>query len=120
MTDERNRAGQQRERGAYLNHDFHRGPARGVGHITAAIFGLLGVVVGAVINGAVSAVLQRRTERSELRSAARLVRTELVFSGPVEPVERAAEALREAAGVQSKGPSDSDSFAYPEDFPVAT
>jgi hypothetical protein len=46
--------------------------------VTAAIFGLLGVIVGGVINGVVSAVLQRRTERSDQRSAARLVRSELV------------------------------------------
>jgi hypothetical protein len=46
--------------------------------MTAAIFGLLGVIVGAVINGAASALLQRRVERSDRRSAARLVRSELV------------------------------------------
>jgi len=46
--------------------------------MTAAIFGLLGVIVGAVINGAATALLQRRVERSEKRSAARLVRGELI------------------------------------------
>lgn len=46
--------------------------------MTAAIFGLLGVIVGGVINGVVSATLQRRSERSDQRSAARLVRSELV------------------------------------------
>jgi hypothetical protein len=46
--------------------------------MTAAIFGLLGVIVGAVINGVVTTVLQRRTEASDQRSAARLVRSELV------------------------------------------
>jgi hypothetical protein len=46
--------------------------------VTAAIFGLLGVIVGAVINGAVTAMLQRRNEGNERRSAARLVRSELV------------------------------------------
>lgn len=46
--------------------------------MTAAIFGLLGVIVGAVINGAATALLQRRAERSDRRSAARLVRSELV------------------------------------------
>src|ERR1017187_1506016 len=46
--------------------------------MTAAIFGLVGVIVGGVINGAVTAVLQRRTEGSDRRSAARLVRSELV------------------------------------------
>jgi len=46
--------------------------------MTAAIFGLLGVIVGGVINGVVSAVLARRTERADSRGAARLVRSELV------------------------------------------
>jgi hypothetical protein len=46
--------------------------------MTAAIFGLLGVIVGAVINGVVTAALQRRTDRADQRSAARLVRSELV------------------------------------------
>lgn len=46
--------------------------------MTAAIFGLIGVIVGAVINGAATALLQRRAERSDQRSAARLVRSELV------------------------------------------
>ncbi len=46
--------------------------------MTAAIFGLIGVIVGAVINGTVTALLQRRTEGSDRRSAARLVRTEIV------------------------------------------
>jgi hypothetical protein len=47
--------------------------------MTAAIFGLLGVIVGAVINGVVNGVLQRRIERSDLRSATRLVRSELIL-----------------------------------------
>ena len=46
--------------------------------MTAAIFGLIGVVVGAAINGAVTSWHQRRVERSDFRSAARLVRSELV------------------------------------------
>jgi hypothetical protein len=44
----------------------------------AAIFGLLGVIVGAVVNGAATALFQRRVERSDQRSAARLVRGELI------------------------------------------
>jgi hypothetical protein len=167
--------------------------------ITAAIFGLLGVVVGAVINGGISALSQRRTERSELRSAARLVRSELVGfravaleggrrtaeelpqlrnAAPVlwqanrailsraldsddwetvspayahvnallsvlvfepdgglvhwrrseaqrllavliEPAERATDALRTAAGVESRSLSGSGSLEYPEQGPVA-
>jgi hypothetical protein len=46
--------------------------------MTAAIFGLVGVVVGAFINAALTAQLQRRTEHSDRRSSARLVRSELV------------------------------------------
>jgi hypothetical protein len=46
--------------------------------VTAAIFGLLGVIVGGVINGVVSSVLARRTEDADRRGAARLVRSELV------------------------------------------
>jgi len=46
--------------------------------MTAAIFGLIGVVVGGAINFIVTALLQRRTERFDRRSAARLVRSELV------------------------------------------
>jgi hypothetical protein len=44
----------------------------------AAIFGLLGVIVGAVVNGTATALFQRRVERSDQRSAARLVRGELI------------------------------------------
>jgi len=46
--------------------------------MTAAIFGLVGVVVGAFINGAANVYFERRSERSNRRSAARLVRSELV------------------------------------------
>jgi hypothetical protein len=46
--------------------------------VTAAIFGLLGVIVGGVINGVVSTALARRTEDADRRGAARLVRSELV------------------------------------------
>jgi hypothetical protein len=46
--------------------------------MTAAIFGLLGVVVGGLLNGVVNERLQRRVDRSTQRSAALLVRTELV------------------------------------------
>jgi hypothetical protein len=45
--------------------------------MTAAIFGLVGVTVSAVVNGDVTAVLQRRTEGSDRCSAAGLVRSEL-------------------------------------------
>jgi hypothetical protein len=46
--------------------------------VTAAIFGLIGVVVGAVVNGMVTGILNRRAERSARQSAARLVLSELV------------------------------------------
>ena len=46
--------------------------------MTTAIVGLVGVIIGGIINGAVTALLQRRTERADRRSAARLVRSELV------------------------------------------
>ncbi len=46
--------------------------------MTVAIFALVGVIVGAVVNGAVTAFLQRRANWYERRSAARLVRSELV------------------------------------------
>jgi len=46
--------------------------------VTAAIFGLIGVVVGALMNGVVTGMLSRRAEQSARRSAARLVLSELV------------------------------------------
>jgi hypothetical protein len=46
--------------------------------LTAAIFGLVGVVVGALVNGAVAAWRQRVSARSKLLTAARLVQEELV------------------------------------------
>jgi hypothetical protein len=46
--------------------------------VTAAVFGLVGVVVGALVNGVVTGVLHRRAEHSARRSAARLVLGELV------------------------------------------
>ena len=46
--------------------------------MTAAVFGLIGVIVGGILNAATTAFLQRRIDRSNERSAARLVRSELV------------------------------------------
>ena len=46
--------------------------------MNAALLGLLGVVVGAIITGIAPMLVQRRTDRLERRSAARLVRSELV------------------------------------------
>jgi hypothetical protein len=45
--------------------------------MTAAIFGLVGVVVGAVVTGAVSWLLERRREAAEARAAARLLKSEV-------------------------------------------
>lgn len=45
--------------------------------MTAAIFGLVGVIVGALINGTATMLLRRRTEQSDARSAVRLVASEL-------------------------------------------
>ena len=46
--------------------------------MSAALLGLLGVVVGAIITGIAPVLMQRRADRLERRSAARLVRSELV------------------------------------------
>jgi hypothetical protein len=50
--------------------------------VSAAVFGLIGVIVGGVLNGFVSYVLERRNERRAARTAARLLLDEwrpLVF-----------------------------------------
>jgi len=63
--------------------------------MTAAVFGLIGVVVGALVNGVVSGVLSRRAERSASRSAARLVLSELTrfYTLAVESGQWAVENL---------------------------
>lgn len=45
--------------------------------MSAAIFGLIGVVVGALVTGGVDYVMQRRREKAELRQARRVVAGEL-------------------------------------------
>jgi len=45
--------------------------------VSAAIFGLIGVVVGALVTGGVDYVMQRRREKAELRQARRVVAGEL-------------------------------------------
>lgn len=45
--------------------------------MTAAIFGLIGVVVGAAVNGVVSYLLASRHEKADAKAAARLVHSEL-------------------------------------------
>lgn len=47
--------------------------------VTAAIFGLLGVIVGGVLNGLVSAWLAARALRSDRQVSIRLVQSELAF-----------------------------------------
>ncbi len=49
--------------------------------MTAAIFGLIGVIIGALITGGTSYVLQVRAERREIRAAARLMLQELTNTG---------------------------------------
>jgi len=49
--------------------------------MTAAIFGLIGVVIGALITGGTNYVLQVRAERREIRAAARLMLQELANTG---------------------------------------
>jgi hypothetical protein len=49
--------------------------------MTAAIFGLIGVVIGALITGGTNDALQVRAERRELRAAARLMLQELTDTG---------------------------------------
>jgi hypothetical protein len=48
--------------------------------VLTAIFGLIGVVVGASASGFVSYVLQRRRERASLRSAVRLLQEDLGYA----------------------------------------
>jgi hypothetical protein len=45
--------------------------------VTAAIFGLIGVIIGGLISGAVQVLLARRSERLQGRSSARVVISEL-------------------------------------------
>jgi hypothetical protein len=45
--------------------------------VTAAIFGVAGVIVGALVTGAVTYIFERRRERREARSARLVVRHEL-------------------------------------------
>jgi hypothetical protein len=49
--------------------------------MTAAIFGLIGVVVGGLLNGAVTALQARRADRADTRVSARLVDLELRQAG---------------------------------------
>jgi uncharacterized membrane protein len=56
-----------------------RGADSRVASMAAAVFGLIGVIVGGVINGAVSWWLERGRQSSDAQSAGRLVQSELVF-----------------------------------------
>lgn len=49
--------------------------------MTAAIFGLVGVVIGALITGGTNYMLQVRAEQREVRAAARLMLQELTNTG---------------------------------------
>jgi hypothetical protein len=48
--------------------------------VAEAIFGLIGVVVGALITGGVEYVMRVREEKTEMRAAARLTHAELGFA----------------------------------------
>jgi hypothetical protein len=69
--------------------------------MTAAIFGLLGVIVGALVNGGVASIVRREARRGERRVAARLVLAEL-------------DALETTLSVSS------DARVALEDFPLDT
>jgi hypothetical protein len=71
--------------------------------VTEAIFGLVGVVVGAGISGVVSFVLERRRERQRARASARLLEQEL------EPFVFQLYALR--ASVRQPDPSAFETHA---------
>jgi hypothetical protein len=60
--------------------------------VTAAIFGLVGVVLGGLLSGGVTYVMERRREQRETRAAARLLAEELrraisFIHGVLRPVE---------------------------------
>jgi len=57
--------------------------------VSAAIFGLIGVVVGALVTGGVDYVMQRRREKAELRQA--------------RPPQARAEAVRRDPGRYRQG-----------------
>ncbi len=48
-----------------------------LGHVLAAIFGLIGVVVGALVTGGVDVFLARRHEEADKRQAKRMIATEI-------------------------------------------
>ena len=67
--------------------------------MTEAIFGLTGVVIGALISGLTSLLLQKRNERLTARVAARLVRDDLYLASCwVEDAIIAGEWLGDAEG----------------------
>lgn len=77
--------------------------------MTAAIFGLLGVIVGGVLSGLISWRIERSRERREARAAARLVGVELgrarggfvsyaILRGAKVPYERAFPQLVSVLG----------------------
>jgi hypothetical protein len=62
--------------------------------VTAAIFGLLGVVVGGVLNGAVARWQARRAESDAVRAAARLLLDELTQGWAIVDMELGDEAFK--------------------------
>lgn len=90
--------------------------------LTPAVVGLVGVVIGAVVNGYAQHVAQRRREHFELRSHARLVRADLHRAEGIvrqlkeRPMDRprgvadelAAPAWNEGRGVLARGLESSE------------
>jgi hypothetical protein len=73
--------------------------------VTAAIFGLIGVVLGGLLNAGVSALAERRRTRREARAASRLLEREL---------QAAAEALHQWLDTRDgSSPAPRDALRFP-------
>src|SRR5207253_1663315 len=68
--------------------------------VATAIFGLVGVVVGGVLNGVVAAALERRRESAVLRLAGRELFDDLTYvAGHIDVVLQDGDWIRWANGV---------------------
>jgi hypothetical protein len=72
--------------------------------MTEAIFGLAGVVIGAIVSGGVAYFMARRTEQLKARASARLLYTETtrIVSG-LEVLKRAAEPYPAPRDIAPRG-----------------